>query len=57
MMFNMAKELVREAEKLDGAKKSELYPMAVDALNKINTQHNGIESFELKVARLKRLHI
>ncbi|KAI6182923.1 Senescence domain-containing protein [Aphelenchoides bicaudatus] len=47
-MLNMAEELIREAEKMDGAKRSDLYPMTVDGLHKLEAMYNNVESVELK---------
>lgn len=52
MMLRMAEELIREAEKLKDAKKSELYSMAVDAVRKLEGQYNNVESVELKVTSI-----
>jgi hypothetical protein len=49
-MLNMAKELIGEAEKVDGAKQSELYPMSVDGLHKLENRYNSVESVELTVS-------
>lgn len=48
-MLKMAEDLIREAEKFDGAKKSELYPMAINSLHKLEAQFNSSELVELKV--------
>jgi hypothetical protein len=48
-MLKAAEDLIKEAEKLEDTKRSELYPHATDALNNLRNQYNNIESVQLKV--------